>query len=87
MRRALRLGKRDRIQYTIRPDGKVVLTRAVASESDDPGLVPFLGFLARDMVEHPERLQAMDASLAKRIKALVGGVDVDLDAPLSADDE
>jgi len=87
VRRALRLGKRDKINYTIRPDGEVVLTRVAASEGDDPGLGPFLGFLARDMVEHPERLRAVDAGLAQRIQALVGGVEVELDAPLSADDE
>lgn len=87
VRRALRLGKRDKIHYTIRPDGEVVLTRAAAGENDDPALAPFLGFLARDLAEHPERLQAVDAGLAQRIHALVGGVEVDLDAPLSADDE
>jgi antitoxin PrlF len=87
VRRALRLGKRDKIHYTIRPDGEVVLTRAAAGENDDPALVPFLGFLARDLAEHPERLQAVDAGLAERIQALVGDVAVDLDAPLSADDE
>lgn len=87
VRRALRLGKRDKIHYTIRPDGEVVLTRAATSESDDPALAPFLGFLARDMAGHPERLQAVDTSLAQRIQALLSGVEVDLDAPLSADDE
>jgi antitoxin PrlF len=87
VRRALRLGKRDKIHYTIRPDGEVVLTRAAAGESDDPALVPFLGFLARDLAEHPERLQAADAGLAQRIQVLVGSVVVDLNAPLSADDE
>lgn len=87
VRRALRLGKRDKIHYTIRPDGEVVLTRAAAGEGNDPALAPFLGFLARDLAEHPERLQAVDASLAQRIQALVGSVGVDLDAPLSADDE
>jgi antitoxin PrlF len=88
VRRALRLGKRDnKIHYTIRPDGEVVLTRAAAGENDDPALAPLLGFLARDLAEHPERLQAVDAGLAQRIQALVGGVAVDLDAPLSADDE
>ena len=30
VRRALRLGKRDKIHYTIRSDGEVVLTRAAA---------------------------------------------------------
>jgi len=87
VRRALRLGKRDKIHYTIRPDGEVVLSRAAAGEGNDPALAPFLGFLARDLAEHPERLQAVDASLAQRIQALVGSVEVDVDAPLSADDE
>lgn len=85
VRRALRLGKRDKIHYTIRPGGEVVLTRA--ADGEDPALAPFLGFLARDLAEHPDRLQALDAGLAQRIQALVGGVEVDLDAPLSADDE
>lgn len=87
VRRALRLGKRDKIQYTIRPDGEVVLTRAAVGEGDDPALVAFLGFLARDLAEHPERLRAVDAGLAQRIQALAGRVEVDLDTPLSADDE
>ncbi len=87
VRRALRLGKRDKIHYTIRPDGEVVLTRAASGENSDPALAPFLGFLARDLAEHPERLQAVDAGLAQRIQALVAGVEVDLNAPLSADDE
>ena len=87
VRRALRLGKRDKILYPSRSDGEVVLTRATAGDGDDPALTPFLGFLARDLAEHPERLQAVDAGFARRIQALVGRVEVDLDAPLSADDE
>ena len=59
--------------------GKVVL---IAGGAKNLG-----GLLARDLAEHPERLQAVDAGLAQRIQALVGGVEVDLDAPLSADDE
>jgi antitoxin PrlF len=50
-------------------------------------LAPVLGFLARDLAEHPERLRALDAGLAQRIQTLVGAVEVDLGAPLSADDE
>lgn len=87
VRRALSLGKRDKIHYTIRPDGEVVLTRAAPGEGDDPVLASFLRFLARDMAEHPERLEAMSTGLAQRIQGLVGGVEVDLDAPLSEDDE
>ena len=87
VRRALQLGKRDKIHYTIRPGGEVVLSRAEPAEVDDPVLESFLGFLARDIASHPERLQAIDARLAQRLELLTGGIEVDLDAPLSADDE
>lgn len=87
VRRALQLGKRDKIHYTIRPNGEVLLTRAEASEGDDPVLGQFLGFLARDMASHPEHLQAVDAGLVQRLQSLVGGIEVDLNAALSADDE
>ena len=84
---ALRLGKRDKFHYTIRSSGEVVLTRAEASEGADPVLGQFLGFLARDIANHPERLQAVDAGLVQRLQSLVGSVEVDLNAALSADDE
>ena len=87
VRRALRLGKRDKIHYSIRPSGEVVLTRAEASEVDDPVLGQFLGFLARDISSHPERLRAVDAGLVQRLQSLVGSIEVDLDAALSADEE
>jgi antitoxin PrlF len=89
VRRALRLGKRDKIRYSIRPSGEVVLTRSTSVEgleSDDPVLGQFLDFLARDMASHPERLQAVDAGLVERLQSLVGGIEFDLDAALSADD-
>src|SRR5690554_47887 len=88
VRQALNLGKRDKIQYTIRHNGQVVLSRCPkAAEQDDPALGPFLDFLAHDIASHPERLQAVDAGLVERIQTLVGAVEVDLDAPLSDEDE
>jgi antitoxin PrlF len=87
VRRALRLGKRDKIHYSIRPGGEVVLTRGEVSEGDDPVLGQFLDFLARDIASHPERLRAVDVGLVQRLQSLVGGIEVDLDAALSADDE
>jgi len=87
VRRALRLGKRDKIHYTIRPNGEVLLTRAATAEGDDPVLGPFLDFLARDLANHPERLRAVDAGLVQRLQSLVSGVEVDLDAALPTDDE
>jgi antitoxin PrlF len=87
IRRALRLGKRDKIRYSIRPDGEVVLTRAETTEEADPALDAFLGFLTQDITQHPEHLLALDTGLVQRIQSLVGDLAVDLDAPLSADDE
>jgi len=87
VRRALRLGRRDKIQYTIRPSGEVLLTRVKANEGNDPVLGAFLGFLAQDIASHPEHLLAVDARFVHRLQSLVGDINVDLDAPLSADDE
>lgn len=87
VRRALKLGKRDKIHYTIRPSGEVVLTRAEASDDNDPVLGQFLGFLAHDIAQHPERLQSVDAGLVRRLQSLAGSVDVDLAAALPAEDE
>ena len=86
VRRALKLRKRDKIHYSILPDGAVLLTRT-AEQSDDPVLGQFLAFLARDMTNNPQRIQALDAGLVNRIQSLLGDVAVDLDAPLSAEDE
>jgi len=52
VRRALKLGKRDKIHCIIRPSGEVVLTRVEASVSDDPVLGQFLSFLAADITRH-----------------------------------
>ena len=87
VRRALGLGKRDKIHYSIRPNGDVVLSRVDPAVGADPVLEAFLDFLARDMERHPERLQAVDAGLVQRLQSLVGDVELNLDAPLSADDE
>ena len=87
VRRALRLRKRDKIQYVIRPGGEVVMTRARDAEADDPVLGQFLGFLANDIATHPDRLQSLSSPFIQRVQSLVGEVKVDLDAPLSEHDE
>jgi len=89
VRRALRLGKRNKIRYSNCPSSEVVLSRSASPEglkADDQVLGEFLGFLARDIASHPERLQAVDAGLVDRLQSLVGGIEVDLDAALSADE-
>ncbi|MEO6959639.1 MAG: type II toxin-antitoxin system PrlF family antitoxin [Burkholderiaceae bacterium] len=87
VRRALSLGKRDKIRYTVRSGGEVVLTRAEVSGGDDPVLGQFLGFLARDIASHPERLRAVDLHFLQRIQSLVGGIEVDLGSALPAENE
>lgn len=87
VRRALRLRKRDKIQYVVRPSVEVVLTRASDARANDPVLDEFLDFFARDIATHPEHLQSVSSSFVQRVQSLVGEVKVDLDAPLSADDE
>ena len=86
VRKALHLGKREKIRYTIQPDGNVLLSRA-ENNDQDPVLVSFLSFLANDLQKHPEHLRAATPELLSRIQELVGSVEVDLDAPLDEEDE
>jgi antitoxin PrlF len=87
VRRALKLGKRDKLHYTVRPGGEVILSRVETIEKNDPLLETFLSFIASDIAKHPENLKAIDAGLAKHLQSLVGHIDIDLDSALSEDDE
>lgn len=86
IRQALRLGKRDKIRYELK-DGNVVITRAGSTDEADPVMGQFLNFLAKDIAAHPERVKALDAGFVARLRALTEGVQVDVDAALSPDDE
>lgn len=87
VRKALKLGKRDKIRFSVQPDGAVVLSRITGKESSDPVLGHFLQFLAKDMEAHPRHLQAVDVKWLQRMKALVRGVKIDLHERLSPDSE
>ena len=87
IRGVLKLGKRDRLRSSVQPDGAVILERVSPEDVQDPVLGDFRAFRSRDMEANPDRLKAFDGSLRERIQALVGHVDVDLDKPLSPDDE
>ncbi|MCA1769531.1 MAG: type II toxin-antitoxin system PrlF family antitoxin [Halomonas sp.] len=87
VRRALKLKRRDRIHYTIRSDGKVLLTRARDKSSQDPVMTSFLAFLERDMQERPENIRPVTASTFAEAERLTSGIEVDLDEELSEDDE
>jgi antitoxin PrlF len=82
VRKALRLGKRDKITYIIR-GGQVILEKAEPQEDQvDPAVQAFLGFLEREMVTNPQRLKPFGGKAARRAAELVEGVEVDLDASL-----
>lgn len=82
VRRALKLGKRDKIRYSVQPDGAVLLTRATQGEVDDPILAHFLQFLAHDIEVHPDHVHQIDANWLQRVQSLVHGVEVDLNTQL-----
>lgn len=86
VRKVLGLNKRDKVQYTIQPDGQVVISRAGKTQ-DDPILGQFLNFLARDIENNPQHIQAISSDLVSHVQSLVADVDVDLDTPLLVEDE
>lgn len=86
VRKALRLAKGDKVRYAVSDAGEVTLSRA-DSDPSDPIIGQFLSFLAKDMQNHPDRLQAVAPALRDRIDALVGDMDVDLNESLSEEDE
>ncbi|MEE9451495.1 MAG: type II toxin-antitoxin system PrlF family antitoxin [Gammaproteobacteria bacterium] len=86
VRKALHLRKRDKIQYTVQADGHVLMSRASQSE-DDSVLGQFLIFLAQDIKQNPQHVNAISADLVDRIQSLVSGVEIDLDRPLSEEDD
>ena len=81
VRKALNLGKREKIKYEIQPDGSVLLSKAQA-DSQDPVINGFLNVLAKDMERNPEKLKALSPELISQLDDLVGNMDVDLDEPL-----
>ena len=62
VRKALGLKKRDRISYTILPEGDVLLSRA-SDAVEDPAIGAFLNFLAQDIAQNPGHIQALGAPL------------------------
>ena len=86
VRKQLNLRKGDKLCYRLEANGRVYL-EAAGQDEGDPALGAFLDLLEADMTAHPERLRAFDGGLRDRLQALVGGIDADLDAALSPDDE
>jgi antitoxin PrlF len=87
IRKALGLGKRDKIRFSIQPDGAVLLRRSSTKEHSDPVLGRFLNFLAQDIKKHPRNVRPVEKRWLTHIRSLIRNVKVDLDTPLSQDNE
>lgn len=87
VRRALRLSKLDKLHYSLRSNGDIVISRAAVQPETDPALDSFLDFLALDIENHPHQLKAITKDTQRSIGKLTKGVKFDLSAKLSADDE
>ena len=86
VRKALHLGKKDRIKYSNQADGSVLLSKLTEEEAD-PVLGDFLAFLENDIKKNPAKLQPLGEELRSNVSSLIAGVEFDLDAPLSDEDE
>ncbi len=83
VRQALGLSDGDRIAFRVDEAG--VTMRRADDAQDDPALGAFLAFLAKDIEDHPERLQAMSPETAKRMADLTEGMAFDPDEPIEGD--
>lgn len=90
VRKTLNLrGGKSRVIFQFRPkEGVFVFKRAESSSetTEDPALRPFLSLLEQDMQSHPSRLTRFPSRSLKKSRALVKGVIVDLDGPLTGED-
>jgi antitoxin PrlF len=86
IRKALHLKKRDKIQYTVQPDGHVLISKAEEGHAD-PVIESFLHFLAEDMQQNPQRLSSINPFLLHRIESLVTDVKFNLDEEVSDDED
>lgn len=87
VRRALRLRKSDKLHYTLRETGEIVISRVTPEQESDPALEAFLSFLAQDIQQHPEQLQPASKTQRQAIRKLTRGVKFDLNETLPSDGE
>lgn len=80
VRKALRLTKRDKLEFLLDEHGAVRLQKAAAPQThQDPTLTAFLDLLAKDIENNPQNLREVDESFWLAIDKLTADVEVDLD--------
>lgn len=63
IRKALGLGKKDKLKWLIDESGAIIIRKSGKEpEHFDPVLDSWLGFIEKDVLEHPERLIPLDAA-------------------------
>ena len=85
VRQALGVDYGGRIAFFVDDQRRVYVERVV-EEASDPVVDRFLEFPAQDISNHPgTSVAALPAGLRNRVAALVGDMDVDLDAGIDGD--
>jgi antitoxin PrlF len=85
IRKALALGKRDKIHYEVNDSGQVVLSKVI--NDIDPAVLAFLSFLEKQIVEDPASVAPLNSEILARAKQLTSGIELDLSAPLNPADD
>ncbi len=75
----------DRLVYRVMQDGSVVISKKAAPR--DPIIAEFLAFLANDTRNNFASLRPVTSEWLSDLQQLVEGTEIDLDSPLSPDDE
>lgn len=88
VRQTLGLEKGSKIIYQIQADGSVTIScNEDCKHNSDPILSKFLNFLAQDMEKNPQHIQPISLETFSGVQSLVADISVDLDAPLTDEEE
>lgn len=85
VRKALGVDYGGRIAFSIDDTQRVYVEKAT-EEVSDPIVARFLDFLAQDMINRPDAsIVLLPTALRDRVEALVGTMDIDVDAEIDGD--
>lgn len=94
VRKALGLGKRDKLEFLLDDAGGIRIRKAKRQEPDehfDPALAGFLNLLAKDIDSNPQKLRELDDAFFERWRKLLDSMGTiepyDPDQPLEKDDD
>jgi antitoxin PrlF len=83
IRQALGVDYGGKIAFSVDETG--VHVRRADAEGGDPALDAFLAFLANDIAQRPDAIEALSPALASRLAELTEGIEVDPDAPIEGE--